>query len=159
MRDTERDEGRGMRDETVLDLPHPSSLIPHPSSLEFATVALVGMGLMGGSLGLAMRERRLARRVVAVARRPETVRRAVELGAADEGCSEPREGVAAADLVILCTPVLTMPAMVERIAPHLKPGAVVTDVGSTKAVLVRELPPRLRPETPYVGGHPMAGSE
>jgi prephenate dehydrogenase len=126
---------------------------------EFETVALVGMGLMGGSLGLALRERRLARRVVAVARRPETVRRALELGAADEGCSEPEQGVAAADLVVLCTPVLTIPALVERIAPHLKPGAVVTDVGSTKAVLVRELPQRLRRDTPYVGGHPMAGSE
>jgi prephenate dehydrogenase len=127
--------------------------------IEFETVALVGMGLMGGSLGLALRQRRLARQVVAVARRPETVRRALELGAADEGCSEPRKGAAEADLVVLCTPVLTMPAIVERIAPHLKPGAVVTDVGSTKAVLVRELPPRLRPDTPYLGGHPMAGSE
>ena len=95
-----------------------------PPEMEFETVALVGMGLMGGSLGLALRQNRLARRVVAVARRPETVRRALELGAADAGCSEPQEGVAEADLIILCMPVLSMPAMVERIAPHLKPGAV-----------------------------------
>src|SRR5712692_6762896 len=110
-----------------------SSLIPHPSSLDFETVALIGIGLLGGSLGLALRERRLARRVVAVARRPETMRRALELGAAHEGYAEPREGVRDADLVVLCTPVLTMPGLVDRVAAFLKPGCVVTDVGSTKA--------------------------
>jgi prephenate dehydrogenase len=125
----------------------------------FDTVALIGMGLIGGSLGLALRERRLARRVVAVARRPETVRLALERGAADAACSDPAEGVGESDLVVLCTPVLTMPAMTERIAPHLKRGAVVSDVGSTKSVLSRELPRRLRSDTPFVGGHPMAGSE
>jgi prephenate dehydrogenase len=127
--------------------------------IEFETVAIVGVGLLGGSLGLALRERQRARRVIAVARRLETVQRALELGAADEGCTDLRESVQAADLVVLCTPVLTMPALVERFAGSLKPGAVVTDVGSTKAVLCRELPRRLRPETPFVGGHPMAGSE
>lgn len=125
----------------------------------FDTVALVGIGLLGGSLGMALRERQQARQVVAVARRPETVQRALELGVADRGCTEPREGIAEADLVVLCTPVLAMPALVEQIAGHLKPGAVVTDVGSTKSFLARELPRRLRPENPYVGGHPMAGSE
>jgi prephenate dehydrogenase len=126
---------------------------------EFETVALVGVGLLGGSLGLALRERGLARRVMAVARRPETVRQALALGVADEGSSDLDAGAAGADLVVLCVPVLSMPALVERMAPHLRPGAVVTDVGSTKSVLVRELPRRLRPENPYVGGHPMAGSE
>src|SRR5262249_54324602 len=127
--------------------------------MEFETVAIVGVGLLGGSLGLALRERQLARQVIAIARRPETVRRALELGAADSGFTDPVEGVRTADLVVLCTPVLTMPTLVERLAPALKPGAVVTDVGSTKAVLCRELPLRLRPENPFVGGHPMAGSE
>jgi prephenate dehydrogenase len=136
-----------------------SSLIAHSSSLDFDTVALIGIGLLGGSLGLALRERRLARRVVAVARRPETVRRALERGAADEGCADPREGVRDADLVILCTPVLTMPGLVDRFATSLKPGCVVTDVGSTKGFLTREIPRRLRTENPYLGGHPMAGSE
>jgi prephenate dehydrogenase len=126
---------------------------------EFHTVALIGIGLLGGSLGLALRERRLARRVVAVARRPETVQRALELGAADEGSADPREGVRDADLVVLCTPVLTMLGLVDRFAASLKPSAVVTDVGSTKGFLTRELPRRLRPENPFVGGHPMAGSE
>jgi prephenate dehydrogenase len=126
---------------------------------EFETVAIVGIGLLGGSLGLALRERQRARHVIAVARRPETVRRALELGAADAGITDPGIGVLTADLVVLCTPVLTMPALVERFADSLKPGAVVTDVGSTKAVLCRELPLRLGPENPFVGGHPMAGSE
>jgi prephenate dehydrogenase len=125
----------------------------------FETVAVVGVGLIGGSLGLAVRQRRLARRVIAVARRPETVRRAVELGVADEGNSDLAAGAGEADLVVLCAPVLSMSALAERMAPHLKPGALVTDVGSTKAVLAREMPRRLRPDTPFVGGHPMAGSE
>jgi prephenate dehydrogenase len=128
-------------------------------AVEFETVALVGVGLLGGSIGLALRERRLARRVVALARRPETVRRALALGAADEGSSAFEDGVRTADLVVLCTPVLTIPPLVQRLAPHLKPGAVVTDVGSTKAVLARELPRLLSPANRYVGGHPMAGSE
>jgi prephenate dehydrogenase len=131
----------------------------NPPVTEFETVALIGVGLIGGSLGLALRERRLARRVVAVARRPETVRQALAVGAADEGSSDLEAGAAAADLVVLCVPVLSMPPLVERMAPHLKPGAVVTDVGSTKAVLVREIPRRLRSENRFVGGHPMAGSE
>src|SRR5436190_22560856 len=111
--------------------------------MEFETVAIVGVGLLGGSLGLALRERQRARHVIAVARRPETVRRALELGVADAGITDPGIGVVSADLVVLCTPVLTMPALVERFADSPKPGAVVTDVGSTKAVLCRELP--LRP--------------
>jgi prephenate dehydrogenase len=127
--------------------------------MEFETVTIIGMGLLGGSLGLALRERQRARRVIAVARRPETLRLALERGAADAGCADPTEGVREADLVVLCTPVLSMPALVEQIAPSLKPGAVVTDVGSTKVRLCSELPRLLRPETPYVGGHPMAGSE
>jgi prephenate dehydrogenase len=137
----------------------PSTINHQPSAPLFDTVALIGMGLLGGSLGLALRERRLARQMVAVARRPETVRQALELGAADEGYAEPREGVKDADLVILCTPVLTMPGLVDRFAAFLKPGCVVTDVGSTKAFLAREIPRRLRPGNPYLGGHPMAGSE
>lgn len=127
--------------------------------MEFETVAIVGVGLLGGSLGLALRERQRSRHVIAVARRSETVRRALELGAAHTGFTEPGEGVRTADLVVLCTPVLTMPALVEQFASALKPGAVVTDVGSTKAVLCRELPLRLGAENPYIGGHPMAGSE
>ncbi len=136
-----------------------SSVTPHPTFAEFDTVTLIGIGLLGGSLGMALRERRMAGQVVAVARRPETVRSALELGAADRGCTEPEEGVAEADLVVLCTPVLAMPALVERIAAHLKQGAVLTDVGSTKSYLARELPRRLPPENLYVGGHPIAGSE
>jgi prephenate dehydrogenase len=127
--------------------------------MEFETVSIVGVGLLGGSLGLALRDRQRARRVIAVARRHETVDQALKLGAADEGFTDPREGVKEADLVVLCTPVLTMPALVEQIAPALKAGAVVTDVGSTKSVLCRELPRLLRTGTSFVGGHPMAGSE
>src|SRR5688500_2585195 len=125
----------------------------------FETVTLLGMGLMGGSLGLALRERRLAQRVVAVARRPETDERALGGGAASEGGSDPEAGAREAELVVLCTPVLTIPALAGGIAPRLRPGAVLSDVGSTKALLAWEVPRRLRSGNSYVGGHPMAGSE
>jgi prephenate dehydrogenase len=122
-------------------------------------VAIVGVGLIGGSIGLALRERGLARRVIGVARREETVRAAMERGAIDEGTLDAREGVASADLVVLCTPVLTIPPLAERIAERLWPGTIVTDVGSTKEYLSREVSRRLPPGCPFVGGHPMAGSE
>lgn len=122
-------------------------------------VAIVGVGMVGGSLGMALRERGLAKRVVGVARRAETVEQAVRLGAADEATTDLREGVRGADLVVLASPVLAMLDLAERMAPALAPGCVVTDVGSTKSLLVERLP-RLLPEgTYYVGGHPMAGSE
>jgi prephenate dehydrogenase len=122
-------------------------------------VAIVGVGMVGGSLGMALRARGLAERVVGVARRAETVELAVRLGAVDEATMDLREGVAGADLVVLASPVLAMLELAERMAPALAVGCVVTDVGSTKSLLVERLP-RLLPEgTYFVGGHPMAGSE
>jgi len=97
--------------------------------------------------------------VIGVARREETICLAQERGAIDQGTLDPREGVAAADLVVLCAPVLTIPALAERIADALRPGTVVTDVGSTKEYLSREVSRRLPAGCPFIGGHPMAGSE
>src|SRR3989442_1299677 len=102
------------------------------------------MGMVGGSMGMALRARRLAQRVVGVARRAETVERAVALGAADEATSDLLAGVREAELVVLATPVIAMLEMAERMAPALPAGCVVTDVGSTKGMLVERIP-RLLP--------------
>lgn len=115
--------------------------------------------MVGGSLGMALRARGLAERVVGVARRAETVEAAVRLGAADVATTDPREGVRGADLVVLASPVLAMLELAEQMAPALAAGCVVTDVGSTKSLLVERIPRLLPPGTYFVGGHPMAGSE
>jgi prephenate dehydrogenase len=125
----------------------------------FDVVAIVGVGLIGGSIGQALRERGRARRVVGIVRRPETARLARERGAIDDATEDLRAGVAEADLVILCPPVLTIPDLAAAMAGALRPGTVVTDVGSTKEFLVREVTRRLPPACPFIGGHPMAGSE
>jgi prephenate dehydrogenase len=124
------------------------------------TLAIVGLGLMGGSLGLAAKARGAARRVTAYARREESRREALTLGAADAVFDTPALAVADADLVVLCTPVLTMSDLVRGIRDQLAEGSVVTDVGSTKGHLVRELG-KILVDSPseFVGSHPMAGSE
>jgi prephenate dehydrogenase len=125
----------------------------------FEVVAIVGVGLIGGSIGLALRERGMARRVIGVVRRPETARVAQERGAIDAATEDVRAGVGEADLVVLCPPVLTIPPLATTMAEALRPGTVVTDVGSTKEYLMREVMRRLPAACPFIGGHPMAGSE
>ena len=124
----------------------------------FSTVAIVGVGLIGGSLGMALRERGLARRVIGIPRRIETVAEALAVGAVDEGGIE-LSRLAEADLVVLAPPVRAIPVLVAQMREWLQPGALVTDVGSTKAELMRSLPPLLPPHVNLIGGHPMAGSE
>lgn len=123
--------------------------------LKFGTVAIVGVGLIGGSLGMALRTRRLAHRVIGIGRSAERLEKAAALGAIDRGTTDLGEGVADADVVVLCT---TVGHIVETLAETLavvKPGAAVTDVGSTKGEIVR----RAAGAALFVGGHPMAGSE
>lgn len=122
-------------------------------------VTIVGLGLMGGSMGMALRRAPGIARIVGVARRPETAAEAVAVGAADEATADLQEGVAGADVVVFATPVRTIPGLVSECRPALRPGTVVTDVGSTKAELCRQIPPLLPPGVEFVGGHPMAGSE
>ncbi len=129
-----------------------------PVGPHFNTVAIVGVGLIGGSLGIALRERGLARRVIGITRRKETIAEALSAGAIDEGTTD-RAAVAEAELVYLAPPVLTMLTLTEALAPHLCPGTLVTDAGSTKAVLMEEIPKRLPAGVDFIGGHPMAGSE
>ena len=121
----------------------------------FGTVAIVGVGLIGGSLGMALKGRRLAQRVIGIGRSADRLEKAVALGAIDVGVTDLARGVAEADVVVLCTTVghivETLPAVLEAV----RRGAVVTDVGSTKGTIAR----RAAGFPLFVGGHPMAGSE
>jgi cyclohexadieny/prephenate dehydrogenase len=129
-------------------------------SVAFPRVAVLGLGLMGGSLGLALRRGRPASFVTGYARRPAVRRYALRHGVVDAVFADPAECVRDADLVVLCVPVRTIPGLAAACAPGLKPGCVVTDVGSTKAAVVTELRRRLAHCAVHVvGSHPIAGSD
>ncbi len=121
-------------------------------------VAIIGPGLLGASIGLALRQNAGAR-VSVWARRNEAARQAVELGAADLGSNDLEEVASAADLVILCTPVGSMPALARQLAPVLQNNPLVTDVGSVKVDVVACLSAVFRGHARFIGSHPMAGSE
>jgi prephenate dehydrogenase len=129
-----------------------------PVPARFERVAVIGLGLLGGSVAGAALARGVAKRVVGVSRGRETAAAAVAAGLADEATHDLAAGVAGADLVVLCTPVFAMAETLRRAAPGLAPGSLVTDVGSVKAPLVETLPGLLPPGVHYVGAHPMAGS-
>jgi prephenate dehydrogenase len=121
------------------------------------SVAVIGVGLMGGSLGLAARELAGVRRVVGYSRSPATIAAALECGAITEAADSLEEAAAAADLVFVCTPVRLVLDHVRRAHIAAAPGAVVSDVGSTKAMLMDALSPD--EQSRCVGGHPLCGSE
>ena len=123
----------------------------------FERLAVLGLGLLGGSVALAARARGVATRVAGATRSSEALAAALRGGALDEAGSY-TEAASGADLVVLATPVFAMADLVRQIAPVLRPGAVVTDVGSVKAVLCETLPGLLPRGVAYVGAHPMAGS-
>lgn len=128
--------------------------------MRWKNVSIIGLGLLGGSLGKAMVHRQLAERVTGLVRRSEAITDAVDAGVVHQAVMEPSKAVQEADLVVLCTPVLQIPSMVEQILPHLKAGCVVTDVGSVKCELVEKLEPLIASAgATYLGSHPMAGSE
>ncbi|MEI6558195.1 MAG: prephenate/arogenate dehydrogenase family protein [Rhodospirillaceae bacterium] len=125
----------------------------------FERMALIGIGLIGASLALAARRRGLARRVVTADCNPDHVRRAQELGLVDEASTDLGAMVDGADLVVLCTPVGSFAALAAALAPHLAPGAIVSDVGSVKELVLREVAPRLPAGVQLVPAHPVAGTE
>ena len=123
-------------------------------------VAILGLGLIGGSLGLALRQAGPEQvEVVGFARRAATGALALQMGAVDRLADTPQSAVLDADFVFLCTPVLQMLPMAETVLPAMKPGAVLTDVGSTKGWFVQKIFSLLPPRIHYIGGHPMAGRE
>lgn len=140
-----------------LPLPLPS--FPGPRA-PGPVIAIVGIGLMGGSLGLAAKKKNLARKVIALSRRESTVQKALETGAVDEGSTEPGAFLSEAEIVFIGAPVDLTIHLVKKIMPFLKKGCVVTDLGSTKEKLVREADKLMKNSQSYfVGGHPMCGSE
>ena len=122
---------------------------------QFSTVAILGVGLIGGSLGMALKARWLARRVVGVGRDAARLGTALQLGAVDAVTTDWQEGLAQADIVVLCTTVSHILGTLPDVLAMVQPGAVVTDVGSTKGAIVRQA----AGATNFVGSHPMAGSE
>ncbi|CAH0143292.1 prephenate/arogenate dehydrogenase family protein [Roseomonas sp. CECT 9278] len=126
----------------------------------FERLCLVGIGLIGSSIARVARARGdLARTVVATARRPETLARVRELGIVDVVEDDPARAVAGCDGVILCVPVGAYAGVMAVIAPHLAPGCVLSDVGSTKGSVVRDLTPLMPAGVHLVPAHPMAGTE
>jgi cyclohexadieny/prephenate dehydrogenase len=125
----------------------------------FSRVALIGFGLIGGSIARAARRQGLAREIVATARSERTRARVRELGIVDRVVETNAEAADGADLVILCIPVGACGAVAQEIADRLMPGAIVSDVGSVKGAVVREMAPHLPAGTHFVPAHPVAGTE
>jgi len=125
----------------------------------FETVALIGIGLIGSSLARVIRAEGLAGHVVVATRSEATLDAARELGLGDSYFSSNVEAVANADLVIVSVPVGASEAVAQEIGPHLKPGAIITDVGSTKASVVRQMQPHMPQTVHFIPGHPIAGTE
>ena len=125
----------------------------------FDRIALIGFGLIGGSIARAAREQGLAKEIVTTARSAASRARVVELGVVDRVVETNAEAVKGADLVILCIPVGACGAVAAEIAPHLKPGAIISDVGSVKAAIVKDMAPHLPASVQFVPAHPVAGTE
>ena len=132
-------------------------------TIRWKTVAIIGVGMIGGSIGRALLQRKLAERVIGVGRRKASLAAARNLGCVTETTTSIAQGVADAELVVVCTPVELIPRQLAEAAQHAPAGTLLTDVGSTKAALVAEAESLLRARNagplPFVGSHPIAGSE
>lgn len=125
----------------------------------FDRIALIGIGLIGSSIARDVKALGLAREVVVSTRSPETLKRAEELELGTSYALSAADAVEGADLVIVSVPVGASEAVARQIAPHLKPGAIVTDVGSTKASVIAQIAPHLPKTVHFIPGHPLAGTE
>lgn len=125
----------------------------------FKKAAFIGIGLIGSSLARAMRRHGTVGEIVCSARSDGTREKAVELGLVDAAFADMTEAVAGADLVVLATPIGAYGAIAEAIGPHLQAGCVVTDVGSVKMAVIRDVDPHLPQGVHFVPGHPIAGTE
>ena len=125
----------------------------------FGRIALVGLGLIGSSLARVIRRKGLAGHLVAIDMSDEVRDRVMELGLADSVTGDVAAGVADADLIVLCVPVGACGAVTEAMAPGLRPGAIVSDVGSVKGAVVAQVQPHLPAGVHFVPAHPVAGTE
>ncbi|MGE0645646.1 MAG: prephenate dehydrogenase [Nitrospira sp.] len=128
-------------------------------AVHFGQVVIIGVGLIGGSLGMIIRRQGLADQVVGVGRRVENLKTAVSLGAIDRYVADPQEAVREADLVVLATPVDTYERHLQEWAHCLSAGTIVSDVGSVKGTLVERSEAAMPPGVHFVGAHPIAGKE
>jgi prephenate dehydrogenase len=126
---------------------------------QWETIAIVGVGLIGGSIGLALRQRKLAKNIVGIGRRQTSLRVARQIGAADHTTIDLNKGVAEAELVVVCSPVGLIAEHVRQAAQHCPERAILTDVGSVKRAIVEPLDTGLARGCRFLGGHPVAGSE
>ena len=129
------------------------------SDILFDRITLIGIGLIGSSIARDIKELGLAREVVISTRSAETLQRAQELELGTAYTVSAAEAVKDADLVIVSVPVGASGSVAEQIAPHLKPGAIVTDVGSTKASVIAQMAPYMPDNVHFIPGHPLAGTE
>ena len=128
--------------------------------MQFQKITIVGVGLLGGSIGLAVRRGKLAREVAGFVRRAASLKDCERAGAVDFATTDLLAAVSNSDLIILCTPLGQMRSLAQQFLPALKRGAIVTDVGSVKADVVRELESIIaNAGAHFIGSHPMAGAE
>ncbi|NLF71975.1 MAG: prephenate dehydrogenase/arogenate dehydrogenase family protein [Candidatus Anammoximicrobium sp.] len=127
--------------------------------MKLDTVAIIGVGLIGGSIGLALRQRALARTVVGIGRTASRLRVAEESGAVSRVTTDVRQGVADAELIVVCTPVGHIADHVQQVSRVCRADALITDAGSTKGEICRALAVGLAGGGVFVGSHPLAGSE
>jgi prephenate dehydrogenase len=128
--------------------------------MAFRQVTIIGTGLIGGSLGLALKKRHLAGRIIGCDRAP-VLERAIESGAIESGSTHPADAARGSDLVVLATPVIPILDLIDRLGPSLPPKTLVTDVGSTKAEVVERAARSFGRNAGqrFLAGHPMAGKE
>lgn len=129
------------------------------SEVKFKKIALIGIGLIGSSLARVIRQKKLADHIAIATRTGTTLERARELKLGDSYTTDNGKAVEDADLVIVSVPVGASGKVAKEIAPHLKAGAIVTDVGSTKASVIRQMKPELPDNITFIPGHPIAGTE
>ncbi|WP_347275071.1 prephenate dehydrogenase [Candidatus Kuenenia sp.] len=127
--------------------------------MQFGNVCIVGPGLIGGSIGLALRKRNLAETVIGIGHRASSLESALKIGAIDVGHLNADNAVKNADIVILATSVGKIVEFAKQVIPFMKNNSVLTDVGSTKSYIVRQITKDMRDDVSFVGAHPIAGSE
>jgi cyclohexadieny/prephenate dehydrogenase len=127
------------------------------STIHFNKIALIGIGLIGSSLARVIRREKLADHIAIATRSSETLKRAEELGLGDSYTTDSAEAVK--DLIVVSVPVGSSGTVARQIAANLKPGAIVTDVGSTKASVIAQMQPELPDNVHFIPGHPLAGTE
>ncbi len=128
--------------------------------MQFGKITIIGVGLLGGSIGLAARKIHVAKEIAGFVRNQKNISDCEKFGATDFATTDLLSAVSNSDLVILCTPLAQMPSLAEQMLPALKRGAIVTDVGSVKSNVVRELESLVQKSgAHFIGSHPMAGAE